>query len=765
MTRVFVVALVLLASAGPARAQSVRYRRPYDEGYRLNYGYDHDGSAAGCTDYSCGGSCYDGHSGSDLGTPLGTTVLAAASGVVTGTNDGCANYGGLGNTCGGRCGNYVRIRHDDGSVSLYCHMLLGSIAVSYGQHVSCGQPIGRSASSGNSTGPHLHFGHTSPGAGSSSDPWAGGCSRSTSLWVDQGGYRGPPSTECSDRCSPSGESCNGVDDDCDGRTDEDLRRGCGTDVGECVSGISSCSGGRWGSCDGEVPPREEDCNGRDDDCDGSSDESLVRRCGTDVGECVSGTQRCESTAWTACEGSIVPVPERCDRLDDDCDGATDEAQTCEREETLWGAPVYAAAHRTSSDVDGDGRADACAVSGAGLACFLATAHGFERAIGGGAPIGGDLASAASLRTGDVDGDGRDDLCFRAGDRFACQRSLGDALGPLDDHGEIAGATSAELADIDGDGRLDACVRDASGLSCRLANGHVALLPALSDDAGFADVVHHGSLRFGDLDGDGRDDVCARDANGVVCWISEGERFGDAWLGPRWSDAAGFDAVACWGTLRLADVDGDGRDDVCARTPTGFFCARSLGRSFGALLAGPAMQGEAWLRADGYGTIRMGDVDGDGREDLCAREDEHARCWLSSGHALDRVVEGPSLRDDEGFSDHTMRYRSIRLADVDGDARADLCARYAEGLRCFTGGPHGFEREWRLPAWSDASGPSSDAASATIRLGGLDPSARRGLHVEGVFACRAAPGRAPAGLAALALGLIALSGRARARRSR
>ena len=83
------------------------------------------------------------------------------------------------------------------------------------------------------------------------------------------------------------------------------------------------------------------------------------------------------------------------------------------------------------------------------------------------------------------------------------------------------------------------------------------------------MIHHGTLRFGDVDGDGRADVCARSALGVDCWPSEGDRFGARILGPRWSDSDGWDALPTWSTIRLADANGDGRADVCARTPEGF----------------------------------------------------------------------------------------------------------------------------------------------------------------------------------------------------
>ena len=78
MTRFALALAVSLALASSASAQ-VRHRRPYAESYRLNYGFDNNGGASGCSDYTCGTACYDGHTGSDYGTPLGTTVVASQS--------------------------------------------------------------------------------------------------------------------------------------------------------------------------------------------------------------------------------------------------------------------------------------------------------------------------------------------------------------------------------------------------------------------------------------------------------------------------------------------------------------------------------------------------------------------------------------------------------------------------------------------------------------------------------------------------------------
>lgn len=86
---------------------------------------------------------YSLHTGTDWYVPTGTAVMASATGTVisAGWNGGY-----------GYC---VQMRHSDGSVTKYAH--LSSIAVSYGQNVMQGQVVGYSGSTGNSTGPHLHF--------------------------------------------------------------------------------------------------------------------------------------------------------------------------------------------------------------------------------------------------------------------------------------------------------------------------------------------------------------------------------------------------------------------------------------------------------------------------------------------------------------------------------------------------------------------------------------------------------------------------------
>jgi hypothetical protein len=91
------------------------------------------------------------HNGIDLAAPLGTPVLAAASGTVTFA--GKQSDGAV----------VVKIQHDDGYTTLYAH-LDPSLQVTVGQHVSAGQIIGKVGVTGVTTGPHLHFGlYTSDG--------------------------------------------------------------------------------------------------------------------------------------------------------------------------------------------------------------------------------------------------------------------------------------------------------------------------------------------------------------------------------------------------------------------------------------------------------------------------------------------------------------------------------------------------------------------------------------------------------------------------
>ncbi|MFF0477445.1 M23 family metallopeptidase [Streptomyces sp. NPDC004284] len=111
------------------------------------------------TGYKTGGSLWSSghHSGIDFHAAYGTRVVSVGSGTVVEAG------------WGGAYGNNIVIRMNDGTYTQYGH--LSSIEVYVGQTVEPGQQIGISGSSGNSTGPHLHFeARTSPEYGSDIDP-------------------------------------------------------------------------------------------------------------------------------------------------------------------------------------------------------------------------------------------------------------------------------------------------------------------------------------------------------------------------------------------------------------------------------------------------------------------------------------------------------------------------------------------------------------------------------------------------------------------
>ncbi len=148
---------------------------------------------------------------------------------------------------------------------------------------------------------------------------------------------------CNPNASPTTETCDGLDNDCNGTIDDGCNCVNGTTqacytgpngtngVGLCTSGTATCVTGNWGSCAGEVTPTSEICDGLDNDCDTQSDEGDPgggQACNTGLnGVCAAGTTQC-SGGSIACNPNIAPSSETCDGLDNNCDGVTDEGCNC-----------------------------------------------------------------------------------------------------------------------------------------------------------------------------------------------------------------------------------------------------------------------------------------------------------------------------------------------------------------------------------------------------------------------------------------------------
>ncbi len=133
--------------------------------------------------------------------------------------------------------------------------------------------------------------------------------------------------------------CDGKDNDCDGNIDENLSQACYTGpnntqgTGPCKGGMQLCVSGSWSTCNGEVKPSTETCNGIDDDCNGKTDDNvsgLGQACTLSnlQGECAKGKRAC-SNKQVICEQVNQPVKENCTNgKDDDCNGKVDDCGVC-----------------------------------------------------------------------------------------------------------------------------------------------------------------------------------------------------------------------------------------------------------------------------------------------------------------------------------------------------------------------------------------------------------------------------------------------------
>lgn len=250
----------------------------------------------------------------------------------------------------------------------------------------------------------------------------------------------------------------------------------------------------------------------------------------------------------------------------------------------------------------------------------------------------------------------------------------------------------------------ACGRGVSGLTC----GASLSSSDYSDANGWASSEsYYNSLRYIDLYGNGLISACGHAAGGVACSLNLGTSWGSAGIwSADFSNANGWSAVGSGDTLQFADVDGDGRTDVCGRGPSGIMCGEMAKTSpFSSFInihywsfdenrsnaaSAPDFSnsdpGTSWLTSAAYyGSIRLVDLNRDGFADVCGRTANGIECAFSTGSSFERARLVDPLDFTDALGWNTVAYGStLSFGDLDGDARIDVCGAGYYGVVCAEG---------------------------------------------------------------------------------
>ncbi|MEY9853691.1 hypothetical protein ABH923_003369 [Leifsonia sp. EB41] len=254
-----------------------------------------------------------------------------------------------------------------------------------------------------------------------------------------------------------------------------------------------------------------------------------------------------------------------------------------------------------------------------------------------------------------------------------------------------GPTTEAMGDFNFDGAADVLARTTSGaLSLFRGNGSGGWLAPASVPVGAGWNGMTAILSPGDFDGDGRNDILARDSSGAL-WLYPGDG-ASGWL-PRKLVGSGWNGMTR--IIAVHDFNGDGTADVAAIDTTG------------ALWLYPGNGHGGWLPRQAIGSgwggmtavLGIGDFTGDGKPDILARN-ASGQLWLyghtPAGWATPKVV-------GSGWNSMTA---IVSVGDFDGDGHDDVIAQRSDGALVLYptngqsgwGTPRAIGSGWNIMSW-------------------------------------------------------------------
>ncbi|MFL6354605.1 MAG: FG-GAP repeat domain-containing protein [Bryobacteraceae bacterium] len=240
------------------------------------------------------------------------------------------------------------------------------------------------------------------------------------------------------------------------------------------------------------------------------------------------------------------------------------------------------------------------------------------------------------------------------------------------------------------------------------------LPELSDGLGWKQPMYYSTIQTADIDGDGQSEVLARWIDGLTIYRFENGTLLRHSRISALSDNAGFYEPSWYSTIHTAVLDRKlGQADVIAREHDGihvfrYNCKKHEWRELGAHarvrpFADKDADGTDWTHPKHYLTIQLADLTGDAVAELVGRGQNGMQVWRWSAadESWAQASAGGELSDSRGF-DQEPYYYSIQLVDVDHDGVAELIARAPAGVQTY---------KWSNSGWTivSASGPFGDDA--------------------------------------------------------